>query len=77
MQGEVPDLRPLHELLKAMGWRTSARNQFRGTIKSVRSSGVTGNVTLDIGDDLDITATVTVCSSSPSARCYRSNGFNK
>ena len=59
MQAQVEDFDQLNQLLKAITWKTSARNQFRGSVKTVRAGGVTADVVLDIGDGLDISATVT------------------
>ena len=39
--------------------KTSARNQFRGKIKSVQRGAVNADVVLDIGDGLEIIANIT------------------
>ena len=39
--------------------RTSARNQFSGTIKAVRKGAVNADVILDLGDGLEIFANIT------------------
>jgi molybdate transport system regulatory protein len=36
--------------------KTSARNQFRGTVKFVRKGAVNADVILDLGDGLEIFA---------------------
>jgi molybdate transport system regulatory protein len=59
MQAEVHDIDRLNELIKAITMRTSARNQFRGTIKAVRKGTVNTDVILDLGDGLEIFANIT------------------
>ena len=39
--------------------KTSARNQFRGTVKTVRKGAVNADVILDLGDGLEIFANIT------------------
>jgi molybdate transport system regulatory protein len=39
--------------------KTSARNQFRGTVKVVRKGAVNADVILDLGDGLEIFANIT------------------
>jgi molybdate transport system regulatory protein len=59
MQAKVHDIDRLSELIKAITMRTSARNQFRGTIKTVRKGTVNTDVILDVGDGLEIFANIT------------------
>jgi molybdate transport system regulatory protein len=59
MQAEQQDPRRLQQLLRAITMRTSARNQFRGTVKSVRRGAVNADVTLELGDGLAIVANIT------------------
>jgi molybdate transport system regulatory protein len=59
MQAQVGDFERLNELLKAITMKTSARNQLRGTVRSVRAGSVAAEVVLDIGDGLDICASIT------------------
>jgi molybdate transport system regulatory protein len=42
-----------------MAMRTSARNEFRGTVKAVRQGAVNADVILDLGDGLQIFANIT------------------
>ena len=59
MQVESHDPERLSALLQALTLRTSARNQFRGRIKAVRRGAVNADVTLDLGDGLEICANIT------------------
>jgi molybdate transport system regulatory protein len=59
MQAEYADQERLSSLLRAITMRTSARNQFRGTVKTVRRGAVNAEVILDIGDGLEIVANIT------------------
>jgi molybdate transport system regulatory protein len=59
MQAEIHDPQRLGELLRAISLRTSARNQFRGTVKAVHRGAVNADVVLDLGDDLEIFANIT------------------
>ena len=59
LQEEMHDLDRLGGLLKAIAMRTSARNQLRGTVRRVQRGPVSAEVTLDLGDGLEIVATVT------------------
>ncbi|MGA2779029.1 MAG: TOBE domain-containing protein [Steroidobacteraceae bacterium] len=59
MQAEVCDFEQLDALLTAITVRTSARNQFRGTIEKIRAGAVSAEVSLDIGDGLAIVAVIT------------------
>jgi molybdate transport system regulatory protein len=54
LQEEMHDSDRLNGLLRAIAMRTSARNQLRGTVRRVNAE-----VTLDLGDGLEIVATVT------------------
>lgn len=46
-------------LLRAIAMKTSARNQFRGRITQLEKGAVNGSLTLDLGEGLSITATLT------------------
>ena len=59
LQAEHHDPDRLRALLNAMTMRTSARNQYRGTVKSVLAGAVNADVVLDIGDGLEIVANIT------------------
>jgi molybdate transport system regulatory protein len=59
LQEEMHDLDRLNGLLKAIAMRSSARNQLRGSVRRVRRGAVNAEVTLDLGDNLAIVATVT------------------
>ena len=59
MQAEIHDADRLNDLLKAIAMKTSARNQLRGTIKSIRKGAVNADVVLDLGDGLEIFANIT------------------
>jgi molybdate transport system regulatory protein len=59
MQAQVHDFDRLNELIKAITMKTSARNQFRGTVKAVHKGAVNADVVLDIGEGLDIFANIT------------------
>jgi molybdate transport system regulatory protein len=59
MQTQVHDFDKLNELIKAITMKTSARNQFRGTVKAVHKGAVNADVILDIGDGLQIFASIT------------------
>jgi molybdate transport system regulatory protein len=59
MQEEMQDLDGLNELLRAIAMKTSARNQLRGKIKTVRKGAVNADVILDLGDSLEIFANIT------------------
>ena len=49
----------IDRLLRAIAMKTSARNQFRGRISQVEKGAVNGILTLDLGDGLNIVATLT------------------
>jgi molybdate transport system regulatory protein len=59
MQAQVHDFSKLNELMKAITMRTSARNQYRGKVASVRKGAVNSEVELDLGDGLTISANIT------------------
>ena len=59
LQEEMHDSDRLNGLLRAIAMRTSARNQLRGTVRRIRRGAVSAEVTLDLGDGLEIVATVT------------------
>jgi molybdate transport system regulatory protein len=50
---------PARDLFWSLGMRTSARNALRGTISHVTAGEVNSEVTLRLGDGVDITAIVT------------------
>lgn len=59
IQAQVGDFESLNALLGAITMRTSARNQFRGTVKAIRPASVSDDVILDVGDGLEIVASIT------------------
>jgi molybdate transport system regulatory protein len=59
LQEEMHDIDRLNALLRAIAMRTSARNQLRGTVRRVRRGAVNAEVVLDLGDGLEIVATLT------------------
>jgi molybdate transport system regulatory protein len=59
MQAQVHDFERLNELLKAITMKTSARNEFRGTVKEVIQGAVNSEVTIDVGDGVNIVASIT------------------
>ena len=59
LQEEMHDVERLNGLLRALAMRTSARNQLRGTVRRVRRGAVNAEVMLDLGDGLEIVATIT------------------
>ncbi len=59
MQAELGDLEQLNNLMRALTVRTSARNELRGTIKTVRKGTVNADVILDVGDGLEVFASIT------------------
>jgi molybdate transport system regulatory protein len=59
MQAEIGDPQRLSELLQVLTLKTSARNQLRGVVKSVRKGAVNAEVLLALGDGLEIVANIT------------------
>jgi molybdate transport system regulatory protein len=59
MQAQVHDFSKLNELMKAITMRTSARNQYRGKVSTVRKGAVNSDVVLDIGDGVTVSASIT------------------
>lgn len=59
MQAEIHDSARLGNLLKTLTLKTSARNQLRGVVTSIRAGAVNSDVLLDIGDGLEISANIT------------------
>ena len=59
LESDYPDPARLSDLLKAITMKTSARNQFRGTVKTVRRGAVNADVVLDLGDGVEILANIT------------------
>jgi molybdate transport system regulatory protein len=59
MQAQVRDATKLGELIRAITMRTSARNQFGGTIRAVRKGAVNCDVILDLGSGLTLCANIT------------------
>jgi len=59
LQAQVGNFDHLNELLKAITMKTSARNQLRGTVKTIRQGSVSAEIGLDIGDGLEIFANIT------------------
>jgi len=59
MEAEIHDTEKLNDLLRAIAMKTSARNQLRGVVKTVRKGAVNADVILDLGDGLEIFANIT------------------
>jgi molybdate transport system regulatory protein len=59
MQAEIHDPERLQNLLKVLTMKTSARNQLRGVVKTVRKGAVNADVILDLGDGLEVFANIT------------------
>ncbi len=59
MQAQMHDFDSLNELLRSITVKTSARNQYRGTVKSVHPGAVNADVVLELGDGLEIFANIT------------------
>jgi molybdate transport system regulatory protein len=59
MQRQVDDFEKLNQLVGAITLRTSARNQLRGTVKTVRKGAVNADVVLDLGEGLEVFANIT------------------
>ncbi|MGH8256585.1 MAG: TOBE domain-containing protein [Steroidobacteraceae bacterium] len=59
MQAQSHDFDALNDFLRAIAVKTSARNQFRGTVSTVRKGAVNADVLLDLGDGLTIFASIT------------------
>ncbi|MFT3931136.1 MAG: TOBE domain-containing protein [Spongiibacteraceae bacterium] len=49
----------LQQLMRVLAMKTSARNQLRGKVKSIKKGAVNGDVILDLGDGLEIFANIT------------------
>ena len=60
LEREHGDADRLRNLLKAITMKTSARNQLRGKVTSVRRGAVNADVTVDLGHGLEVVANVTV-----------------
>jgi len=59
MQAQIHDFDTLNEFLRAITVKTSARNQFRGTVKTVQKGAVNADVLLDIGEGISLFANIT------------------
>ena len=59
LEADHPDPERLSEILSAITLKTSARNQFRGRVKTVRRGAVNADVVLDVGAGLEIFANIT------------------
>ena len=59
MQAELHDVERLNHVLKVITMRTSARNQFLGKVRHIRKGAVNAEVILDLGDSLEISASIT------------------
>jgi molybdate transport system regulatory protein len=60
LDSEHRDAARLDSLLRAITMKTSARNQLRGRVTAVRKGAVNADVTIDLGDGLEIVANITV-----------------
>ncbi|HTW75661.1 MAG TPA: TOBE domain-containing protein [Steroidobacteraceae bacterium] len=59
MQAQMHDFDSLNELLRSITVKTSARNQYRGTVRSVHIGAVNADVILELGEGLSIFANIT------------------
>lgn len=59
MEAGLQDFDRIDPLLRAMGMRTSARNQFRGRVSRIVKGAINSEVHLDLGEGLEIFAIVT------------------
>lgn len=59
LQDNIDDFDRLNELLRTIAMKTSARNQLRGIVKTVRKGAVNADVVLDLGDGVEIFANIT------------------
>jgi molybdate transport system regulatory protein len=59
MQAHTQDFESLNDFLRAITVKTSARNQFRGTVKSVHKGAVNADVLLEVGAGVTIFANIT------------------
>ena len=53
------DFNGINSLLRVIAMKSSARNQLRGRVKTVKRGAVNGDVNLDIGDGLEVFANIT------------------
>jgi molybdate transport system regulatory protein len=60
LDSEHRDAARLDSLLRAITMKTSARNQLRGKVTAVRKGAVNADVTIDLGDGLEIVANITM-----------------
>ena len=59
MQAQIHDFDTLNDFLRAITVKTSARNQFRGTVTEVHKGAVNADVIVDVGDGVSIFANIT------------------
>jgi molybdate transport system regulatory protein len=59
LEKQMHDVERLSGLVQAISLRTSARNQYGGTIRRLRKGAVNAEVVLDLGDDMEIVASIT------------------
>lgn len=59
LQNHMHDVDRLNQLLRAITMKTSARNQLRGVVKTVRKGAVNADVILDLGNGLEVFANIT------------------
>ncbi len=55
----IDNIDQIHRLLLTINMKSSARNQLRGTINSIHHGPVNGEVRLDIGNNMYLSATIT------------------
>ena len=53
------EFRGINNLMRIISMKSSARNQLRGKVKTVKKGAVNGDVILDLGDGLEIFANIT------------------
>jgi molybdate transport system regulatory protein len=60
LEAEHRDAARLQDLLRAITMKTSARNQLRGKVVSIRRGAVNADVALDLGAGIEIVANITL-----------------
>ncbi|MFT3904891.1 MAG: TOBE domain-containing protein [Steroidobacteraceae bacterium] len=60
LHAELDEPQRLAQQLQALSLRTSARNQWRGTVSAVRRGSVNADVVLDLGQGLSLCANITL-----------------
>ncbi|NNM51963.1 MAG: TOBE domain-containing protein [Pseudomonadales bacterium] len=55
----IDNIEQIHHLLRTINMKSSARNQLRGTLTSINRGPVNGEVKLDLGHGMNLSATIT------------------